>query len=259
MTPHARRRTSLLTALATGGALLAGCSTTPPGADAATSASVASNSTSTAADATTSGSPGASSATSRSGGIALPKGVVDPAAGLVANADAAKEGAPTLEVYEDFQCPICVQAHQLLGKTINELAAAGKIKLVFHPMVFLDEKLGNDSSKTVTNAAACAADAGAYLRYHDVAMSHQPSEGKGYTDAQVQQFAADAGLSGDQLATWKRCEAANTYAGYVRASEETALASGVNGTPTFKLNGKELDLNGISPQVLLREVEQAGK
>lgn len=258
------RRTTPLAALTLGAALLAGCSTTPPGADAANSAARASSSPATASGLASSSSSSPRTSTATTGpAMALPKGVVDPAAGLVANAGTAKEGAPTLEVFEDFQCPVCAQAHQMLGKTINELAAAGKVRLVFHPMVFLDEKLGNGSSKAVTNAAACAADAAddaaAYLRYHDAAMSHQPSEGKGYTAAQIQQFAADAGLTGTQLATWKGCEAAKTYRAWVLASEETALASGVNGTPTFKLDGQELDLGTLSPDALVRAVDQAGK
>lgn len=252
------RRTTPLAALALGAALLAGCSTTPPGADAANSAARTPSSASATTQGTTSGSTSGSSA-STGAGIALPKGVVDPAGGLVANAATAKDGAPTLQVFEDFQCPSCAEVHQRLGATVARLAEAGTIRLVFHPMVFLDDKLGNDSSKTVTNAAACAADAGAYLRYHDAAMSHQSAEGKGYTAAQVRQFAVDAGLTGTALETWKRCEAAHTYRDYVLASERTALASGVDSTPTFKLDGQELDLAKLSPDALVQAVQQAGK
>lgn len=255
----------MLGALTVGAAVLAGCSTTPPGADAANSAarSAARTSSSPAITPSQSGStgPSAGGSTASTGttgaAMALPKGVVDPAAGLVANAGTAKPGAPTLEVFEDFQCPSCAQVHERLGDAVTRLAEAGTIRLVYHPMVFLDEKLGNDSSKTVTNAAACAADAGKYAAYHHAAMSAQSSEGKGFTPAQVQQFAVDAGLTGTQLATWKRCEAAGTFRAYVLASEETALASGVNSTPTVKLNGRELDLGTLTPDALVQAIAEA--
>ncbi len=250
-----RRPTAAASASLTGvllAAVLAGCSTSPTGA---TYGATNPGTTSPDGSATTATSPaGPGQAT---GAVALPKGVTDPAGGLVVNADTAKPGAPTLQVYEDFQCPACARVHEILGETIADLASDGSIRLVYHPMVFLDEKLHNDSSKRVTNAAACAADAGAYPRYHDAAMRAQSSDGKGYSPEQIQQFATDAGLTGAALTTWQQCEAAGTYAAYVRASEETAFAAGVDGTPTLKVNGQDLDLNGISPDVLREAVQRA--
>lgn len=259
MTGQARHGMTAVTALALGGALLAGCSTTPPGADTANSAGRSpSSSSGSASQSSPSNTASDSSRATTSAAMALPRGVSDPASGLVVNAGTAKPGAPTLELFEDFQCPSCAEVHKRLSDTVKRLAEAGTVRLVFHPMVFLDDKLGNDSSKTVTNAAACAADAGAYLRYHDAAMRSQSAEGKGFTPEQIQQFAADAGLTGTELATWQRCEAADTYRAYVLASEQSALASGVDGTPTFKLDGQELDLGGLTPDALMQAVAQAG-
>ena len=214
-------------------------------------------STAPLADSSPTGSSGVTSVPPASGELRLPKGVTDPASGIVVNAATAKPAAPTLVVFEDFQCPTCAVIHERVATTIAELARTGAVRLVFHPMVFLDDQLGNDASKTVTNAASCAADAGAYLAYHDAALSHQPSEGKGFTPEQVQEFASDAGLTGSALSTWRQCEAAGTYRGYVLASQEAALAGGVNGTPTFKLNGQELSLNTINPDTLMQAIEQA--
>ena len=266
MTSRTPRRTTAVTTLVLGAALLTGCATMPSAPSAASTSATKAPATGSAG--TSSASPiGPAAATASSSptgtrgttghGMALPKGVTDPAAGLVVNAGTAAASAPTLEVYEDFQCPSCATVHASLGPTIKELAAAGKVRLVFHPMVFLDDKIGNDASKRVTNAAACAADAGAYLAYHHAAMSNQSSEGKGFSAEQIQQFARDAGLSGAALTTWQACEAAGTYRAYVLASEQTALASGVNGTPTFKVNGRELELNTLTPESLSKAVTDA--
>lgn len=261
MTTDLRGRMAAVAVLALGTAVLAGCATTPPGADAAASGGTTASGP-PPAPSTAPASPPArpsSAVPTHGGGMALPKGVADPATGLVANPDASARGAPTLQVFEDFQCPACAQVHERLATTVTALAEAGKVRLVYHPMVFLDDKLGNDSSKTVTNAAACAADAGAYSRFHDAAMRNQPSGGEGFAPAQLQQFAVEAGLTGPALAEWKRCETAGTYRAYVLASNETALASGVNGTPTFKLDGQELDLGTLDPDTLLRAVERAAQ
>ncbi|MBK7723400.1 MAG: thioredoxin domain-containing protein [Austwickia sp.] len=266
MTSRTPRRTTAVTTLVLGAALLTGCATMPSAPSAASTSATKAPATGSAGTSSASpiGSAAATASSSPTGtrgttghGMALPKGVTDPAAGLVVNAGTAAASAPTLEVYEDFQCPSCATVHASLGPTIKELAAAGKVRLVFHPMVFLDDKIGNDASKRVTNAAACAADAGAYLAYHHAAMSNQSSEGKGFSAEQIQQFARDAGLSGAALTTWQACEAAGTYRAYVLASEQTALASGVNGTPTFKVNGRELELNTLTPESLSKAVTDA--
>ena len=266
MTSRTPRRTTAVTTLVLGAALLTGCATMPSAPSAASTSATKAPATGSAGTSSASpiGSAAATASSSPTGtrgttghGMALPKGVTDPAAGLVVNAGTAAASAPTLEVYEDFQCPTCATVHASLGPTIKELAAAGKVRLVFHPMVFLDDKIGNDASKRVTNAAACAADAGAYLAYHHAAMSNQSSEGKGFSAEQIQQFARDAGLSGAALTTWQACEAAGTYRGYVLASEQTALASGVNGTPTFKVNGRELELGTLTPESLSKAVTDA--
>ena len=266
MTSRTPRRTTAVTTLVLGAALLTGCATMPSAPSAASTSATKAPATGSAGTSSASpiGSAAATASSSPTGtrgttdhGMALPKGVTDPAAGGVVNAGTAAASAPTLEVYEDFQCPSCATVHASLGPTIKELAAAGKVRLVFHPMVFLDDKIGNDASKRVTNAAACAADAGAYLAYHHAAMSNQSSEGKGFSAEQIQQFARDAGLSGAALTTWQACEAAGTYRAYVLASEQTALASGVNGTPTFKVNGRELELNTLTPESLSKAVTDA--
>ena len=65
---------------------------------------------------------------------------------IVANPTTAKAGAPTLDIYEDFQCPACGQVEQALGSTIKKMADAGEVKVIYHMQNFLDANLNNDSS-----------------------------------------------------------------------------------------------------------------
>ncbi|MDE9366010.1 thioredoxin domain-containing protein [Luteipulveratus sp. YIM 133132] len=160
--------------------------------------------------------------------------------GVVVHPGRAKAGAPTVEVYEDFQCPVCKKMETTNGASIRQLAASGDIKLVSHMMSFLDDNLGNDWSKKSANAAFCAADAGKFPEYHDAVFAGQPAqEGQGYTDQQLKQtFAAGAGITGSALSTFTRCVDQGTYDDYVTDTEKRSNDDGVNGTPTVKINGK---------------------
>ena len=204
-----------------------------------------------------SATPGGSTAPASS---ALPAGATGPGGGIVVNPGKARAGAPTLDLYEDFQCPICGQLEKLFGAQIRSMAAAGDVKLVTHTMSFLDDNLKNDSSLRAASAAACAADAGRFSQYHDAVFAGQPAkEGQGYTDAQLQTFATQAGITGSALTTWQQCVKSGQHTAYVKAVQTQSEKDGVFGTPTLKLNGKALDLQKLSPEYLTAQVKAATK
>ena len=48
--------------------------------------------------------------------------------GFVANKDVTLvAGAPTLDIYEDFQCPACAQFERIMGPTVDDLAVIDEI------------------------------------------------------------------------------------------------------------------------------------
>ena len=180
-------------------------------------------------------------------GSGSPAGATGPAGGILVTTGQLRPGAPTLDVYEDFQCPACKSAESALGPTITSMAQAGEAKVVFHLKDFLDDSLGNDSSIRAANAAACAADAGRFLPYHAAVFAGQPArEGAGFTDDQLAQFARAAGITGGALTTWNSCVGAKTYNSYVERVEEQSARDGVNSTPTFRVNGQNLDLATVT-------------
>lgn len=172
-----------------------------------------------------------------------PQGATGPEGGIVASSGNLREGAPTLDVYEDFQCPACQQVEQALGPTIKKMAGDGEIKVVYHIKTFLDANLRNDASTRAGNGAACAADGGAFQAYHDQVYANLPAnEGEGWTDAQLEQFASTAGISGDKMTTWKQCFADRKYTPYLQRVEEATARDNVTSTPTFRLNGEDFNL-----------------
>ena len=193
------------------------------------------------------------------GGSSIPKGASSMSAGIVVNPDA-PAGVPTLDVYEDFQCPICAEFEHRFGEGIEALAEKGQVKLVFHTLSFLDDKLGNDSSNRAANAAACAADQGKFLEYHSATFGAQPlREGAGYTDAALKSVAEKAGITGAGLTTWEKCYNDRSHNQYVESVQTQSEKDGINGTPTLRLDGKALDLAGFTNESLAAAVKAATK
>ncbi len=193
------------------------------------------------------------------GGNALPQGVSELGAGFPAFTDVtAAAGAPTVDVYEDFQCPACAQFEAQLGATVTDLAQQGKMKLVYHVKNFLDDNLRNDSSTRAGNAAFCAADAGKFQEFHNAVFANQPAEGTGYDDAALRGFAEEAGVKGEALTTWQACVDAGKYVDYVNSVEDQSFKDGVRGTPTIRINGEIVDLSTLNtPELFTQAVEAA--
>jgi protein-disulfide isomerase len=199
---------------------------------------------------------------SKPSGNSVPAGAAGLGDGYVVNKDVTLvAGAPTVDVYEDFQCPVCEQFETQLGSTVESLAADGKLKLVYHVLTFLDGNLRNDSSSRAAEAAMCAGDAGKFLEYHNQVYANQPAtEGAGWTDAQLESFATAAGISGASLTTWRQCTKDKKYDGYLAAVEQKSSEAGVTGTPTVFIGGKEQNLSDIgTAQTFTQAVAAATK
>ncbi|TAK71145.1 MAG: hypothetical protein EPO13_01235 [Actinomycetota bacterium] len=150
-------------------------------------------------------------------------------------------GAPVLQLWEDFQCPVCGQLERQNGAAIEALADAGKVTLVYRPATFLDLNLRNGSSNRAVAAWGCAIDAGRGIEYHNAVFAAQPArEGDGFTDQQLVAFGTTAGITGAARDTFDRCVAAGTYRSWPANSQAQFEYDGIAGTPTAVLNGTEL-------------------
>ncbi len=178
-------------------------------------------------------------------GAPLPKTVLPATAaepyGVPVGAAAATTS--TVQIWEDFQCPVCARFEAAQGAAIQQLAADGKIFLVHRPATFLDKNLPRSdlSSARAVSAWGCAIDAGAGEKYHGVVFANQPAkEGDGYSDGQLLGFGTDAGLTGTAYDTFATCVTAHTYLGWAANSSGAFADSGIPGTPTVILDGTEI-------------------
>lgn len=170
-------------------------------------------------------------------------------------------GAPTVDLYEDFQCPVCGQFEGILGTTIEDLARQGKIVLNYHVLNFLDDKTGAQNSTPAANGAFCAARDEKFTEFHNAVYANQAPEGKNVDDLTLAGWAAAADITGDALGTWKSCVDAGSYTKYVTSVNDAAFKiSGFSGTPTVMINGAITPLNEVgSPEAFTKAVEAATK
>jgi protein-disulfide isomerase len=164
--------------------------------------------------------------------------------GIVFNADA----TPTIDIWEDPQCPACKTFETASGEFINSLARDGRAKIVFHPLSFL-----GDESKTAANALACASDEGKFLEFHTTMYANQPSgeNTKVWTEDAMVDLGRKAGITSEAFAT---CVKDGVYDGWVRNIAEDGAKRNVNQTPTMWFNNREVDRNAYLDPTRLESI-----
>jgi protein-disulfide isomerase/uncharacterized membrane protein YphA (DoxX/SURF4 family) len=161
-----------------------------------------------------------------------------------------KAAAAEVDVYEDFQCPHCLEFEQTVGATMQSDVRANKAQIHYHTMAFLDASSnGNRYSSRAANAALCASDISVdeFIKYHNLLYGKingqqvQPAEGSnGRTNAELISYAQHIGISGQQLTTFSQCVDAEKHAALVAAITDNASQAGVNATPTIRVNGHSI-------------------
>ncbi len=180
---------------------------------------------------------------------AVPANANGDKSGIRVEPNKARQGAVTVVVYQDYQCPFCKLFEQAFSSKLEAAANAGTIQLEYRTMTFLDANLRNDASTRAAVGAACADNAGVYLDYHDAVYANQPtSEGAGYSDDLLRvQIPTQIGLSGDKLAGFQKCYDTKATLQFVNSVDQAAGRAGITSTPTYVIGGtdvtKQLDYN----------------
>lgn len=138
-------------------------------------------------------------------------------------------------LYEDFLCSSCKAFHEASGGYLADQVAAAAIALEYRPIAFLSNSAGDEYSQRAANAAVCVADAAgveAYATMHDLLLVHQPpSDGPGLSDAELAEYAAEAGA--DDISA---CIEDRTFGPWLDEAFEASRAADVSETPTVRVN-----------------------
>jgi protein-disulfide isomerase len=132
----------------------------------------------------------------------------------------------TVVEFSDFHCPFC----RRVVPTLQELEAkyGDKVRVVFRDYPI--EQL-HPGARKAHEAARCASEQGKFWAYHDVLFDKAPK-----TSAdELKAYARQVGLD---LAKFDKCIASGKQTELVQKDIDEGSRLGVNGTPSFFINGE---------------------
>ena len=154
--------------------------------------------------------------------LTLPVGARDHAQGPA-------DAPVTLVEYGDYECPHCGRAYPIIKEVQRRLGS--KLRFVFRNFPL------SESHPHAQHAAEVAEGAAAHGRFwemHDMLYEHQGA----LTDPHLVGYAARLGIDANTFAQELH---AHTHKARVREDFMSGVRSGVNGTPTFFINGVRFD------------------
>ncbi|HSW97633.1 MAG TPA: thioredoxin domain-containing protein [Candidatus Saccharimonadales bacterium] len=143
----------------------------------------------------------------------------------------------TLTEYADFQCPGCGAYHPIIKKLLQDFK--GKIHFVYR--TFPLTQVHQNAMISAQNAVA-ANNQGKFWDMHDMLFEHQADwstvqNPQGIFDSYAQKLGLDMDRFHKDITDAKTKK-------FINDEESAGLAIGINSTPTFFINGKQI----VSPQ-----------
>jgi len=139
------------------------------------------------------------------------------------------QGSPsatvTLLEYGDYECPYCGAAYPIVKQV--QQAMGDRLRFVFRNFPLANM---HPHASLAAEAAEAAGSLGPFWEMHDLLYEHQEALGKN----DLIGYARQLGIGGPKFAL---ALADHTFAPRVREDFMSGVRSGVNGTPTFYING----------------------
>lgn len=143
----------------------------------------------------------------------------------------ARNAKVTIVEFVDYQCPFCQRSAPAVRQVMATLG--DRVRLIIRDFPIRELHPGASQSAL---AARCVLEQNVdmYWRYHDLLFAdieHQSAS----------DLRAKAGLAGAQLTAFDACVAQNRYGASIEADIQAGLRAGVQGTPTFFVNGIKVE------------------
>src|SRR6266850_4995364 len=152
-------------------------------------------------------------------------------------------GRATLVEYGDFECPYCGRAHPIVKELMRRMGE--DIRFVFRhfPMTQI-----HPQAELAAEAAEAAAAQGKFWEMHDALYEHQDEFGPDLVATLAKRLRLDTSRFEDDLVSGR-------FRDHVNRDFMGGVRSGVNGTPTFFVDGMRYDgiLDEPSLEAVLRQ------
>lgn len=139
----------------------------------------------------------------------------------------------TIVKFEDFQCPFCKRAQPTIAQLLTKYG--DKVRLV-HRDFPIDSV--HPAARNAHEAARCANEQEKFWQYHDVLYANAPKANVGDLESYAKQIGLD-------VQAFDKCMASGKFRNLVQKDVNEGSRLGVNGTPTFFINGRLL--SGAEP------------
>lgn len=139
------------------------------------------------------------------------------------------DAAATLLEYGDYQCPHCAHAHSIVKRL--QLRFGGQLRFVFRNFPLSQM---HPEAQAAAETAEFAAAHGKFWEMHDLLFENQQHLG----GALYLELARKLELS---IPALSQALEEGQFTDHVRADFHSGVLSGVNGTPTFFINGQRHD------------------
>jgi protein-disulfide isomerase len=154
------------------------------------------------------------------------------------------EAPVTLVEYGDYECPHCGRAHPIVQEVRKRMGR--RLAFVFRHFPLSSV---HPHAEHAAEAAEAAAAQGRFWEMHDAIFARQDALTDGDLVERARRLGLDSGRVQQELL-------AGVHAGHVRHDFESGVRSGVNGTPTFFINGRRHDASWDA-ETLLAALEGA--
>ena len=152
----------------------------------------------------------------------------------------------TLVEYGDYECPYCGAAYPIVKEV--QAAMAERLRFVFRNFPI---STSHPHAEQAAEAAEAAAAQGKFWEMHDLLYEHQAR----LEDQHLRGYAEGLGLDVERF---DRELAGHVHAGRVHEDFISGVRSGVNGTPTFYVNGVRHD-DSYDRDTLLAALQRADR
>jgi protein-disulfide isomerase len=150
----------------------------------------------------------------------------------------------TFVEYGDYECPSCGMAYPIVKRAQQELG--NQLRFVFRNFPLAES---HPHARIAAQAAEAAGAQGRFWEMHDMLFEHQDA-------LELEDLNGYAKLLGLDVQQFSRDLEAGTYAKRVRDDFRNGVRNGVNGTPTFFVNGVRYDGSWANHEAFMRALRQ---
>lgn len=156
-----------------------------------------------------------------------------------------------LLAYEDFQCPACAQFEPIVNEVFNKYKNDIQFRFRHFPIDTI-----HPNTRAASRTAEAAGNQGKFFEMYDILFSRQQQwESSNNVKPIFESYAQELNLDMAKFNTDFESEVTNST---INADKQLGNDNGVEGTPTFFLNGEKLDSKEIQTvEGFSKKIEEA--